>query len=426
MGTTATFDSMLNEYLAVDLLMQELKSQDYVLSKVNMDNKAKGGNVIVPFEGQYASSMEFGQLVSESDISEFKYVRGTLSPTVEAWGALLFNKRDLMRHDGSISEASFLKILPGQINSFVKTMRSGISVNALNGAHFATLTVDGTAGGVIEVDRVERFTLAQKVGLKDGNTAVASYYVIAIDVNGGTLKKGSVTLSATRGGAAADVSAYTTSQSAKVYLPGASVSSYTSIKSQLLSLANSGTATLFGQTKLSYPYLQATQIDGTAVSASNILQKLFDGAARMQQIGRAGGDMEILMNLKHMGSILTLLEVGGGSGVSKGSFNVVPGSRKISSYGWTEIQIGSPTGAVLKLVGVLDMDQDWIWYNGGWDNVTFYTNGGLQRCKDPEGKEYFVKRAQSGYVYILDHVMEGDIAVVAPADHGIMYGIPNY
>lgn len=430
MSTSRDFQSMLNEYLAIDLLKAELKAQDYLLSKVDMDEGAKGGNVIVPFEGQYASSVEFGALADDTDIAKYSYVRGTLAPTVEAWGSLIFNHRDLMQHDGKVNETTFLKILPNQITDFVKMMKCAISVNALNGSHFATVTVDGTSGGVIEVDRVERFTLSQKVVLDDDNSSPGTYYVIAIDVNGGTLKKGSVTLSATRGGSAADVSAYTVAQNAKVFHPGAQASSYTSIKSQLLSLANGGPASLFGQTKLSYPYLQATQIDGTAVSATNILSKIFDGAARMQALGKGYQDMEVIMALKHMGSILALLEVGGGLGNDvpsyKGAFNVVPGSRKVSAYGWTEIMIGSPAGATLKLVGIHDMDQDWIWYNGGWDTVTFYSNGGLQRRRAPDGKEFFEKRATTGYVYILDHVLEGDLAVKAPYKHGIMYGIPNY
>lgn len=427
MSTDRSFSGMLNEYLAVDLLMAELKTQDYYLSKVTMDESAKGGTVPVPFEGQGGSTIEFGQLASDTDISQYDYVRGTLSPTVEAWGSLIFNDRDLRQHDGKIKESTFLKILPNQINSFVTKIKSAISVNALNGSSFATATVDGTAGGVLEVDRIERFTKSQKIVIDDDNSSPVTAYVIAIDKNAGTLLKGQITVSATRGGAALDISAYTVAQNAKVYHPGAQASSYTSIKSQLLSAANGGPSTLFGQTKTSYPYLQATQISGAAVSASNILQKIFDGAARMQELGTLTNDIEVIMSLKHMGSVLALLETGGGaSNPSQGKFNVVAGSRKISTYGWNEVMVGSPAGQMLKLVGVLDMDKDWIWYNGGWDTVTFFTNGGLKRRKAPDGKEYYEKRATTGYVYILDHVLEGDSAVLAPWKHGIMHSIPNY
>jgi hypothetical protein len=428
MSLDSNFNNMLNEYLAVDLLKNELKKQDYFLSKVDMDESAKGGSVIVPFEGQYASSIAFGSLTDDTDIADYKYVRGSLAPTVEATGTLKFHDKDLRQHNGKINESSFLRVLPGQVSDFVNMLKCAISVNALNGSHFATLTVNGTAGGLAEVDRPERFTKDQKCVIDDNNSAPLTVYVTNVDVNGGTLLKGVVTLSATRGGGPVDISAYTTGESARIFHPGAQASSYTSIKSQLLSLANSGPATLFGQTKTDHVHLQATQIDGSAVSATNILQKVFDGAARRQQLARGSGSMEVLMALKHMGSILTLLENGGGvspNAPQKGAFNVVPGSRKVSAFGWSEVSIGSPTGDTLKLVGVLDMDTDWMWYSD-WESVKGYSNGGLMRLTSPEGIQYFTKRSTSGLVYILDHVLQADFAVLAPYKHAIMHGIPNY
>lgn len=427
MSLTSNFNNLLNEYLGVDLLMYEVKRQDFVMSKATMDPKATGGSVIVPFEGQYASSMEFGALTADTDIADFKYVRGSLAPTVEATGTLQFHDKDLRQHTGArINEDSFLKILPGQIQGFVDKYKCAISVNALNGPHFAKATVSGTAGGVLEVDRPERFTKDQKVVIDDDNSAPLTAYVINIDINGGTLGFGAVTFSATRGGAAVDISAYTTGQNAKVYHPGAQSSSYTSIKSQLLSLANGGSTNLFGVLKTDWVHLQATQHNGSTMSASNFLTKLFSFAARTQGLAR-GGAKEIVMNYNNLGIVLALMENGGGTnpGVPyKGAFNVIPGSTKNSPFGWKTVTIGSPQGDELTLTGVLDMDTDWIWINGGWDNVVFYTNGGIQRLQSPEGIQYFTKRGTTGLVYILDHVMQGDIAVLAPYKHGIVHSIP--
>lgn len=428
MALDSNFNNMLNEYLPIELLMNELKKQDYVFSKVTMDMKAHGGNVIVPFEGQYASSVAFGALTDDTDIADYKYVRGSLAPTVELTGTLKFLDKDLRQHAGArITEDSFLKILPNQIQGFVSQMKCAASVNMLNGSSFATATVSGTAGGVLEVDRPERFTVDQKAVLDDDNSSPLTVYVINVDVNGGTLKLGAVTFSATRGGAAVDISAYTTGQNAKVFHPGAQASSYTSIKSQLLSAANGGPATLFGVTKTAWTHLQASQIDGSGISATNILSKLFAGVARTQTLAR-GGAKEVVMSLKNFGLVLAMLEVGGGTnpGVPyKGAFSVVPGSSKVSAYGWREVMIGSPNGDTIVLTGVLDMDSDWMWINGGWDTVTFYSNGGLQRLKSPEGIEYFTKRSTAGLVYIADHVLQGDLAVIAPYKHGIIYAIPN-
>lgn len=428
MGTNRDFQSMLNEYLSIDLLKEELIKRDYVLQKVDRDDGWKSGTIPVPFEGQHATSLSFGSLTADTNVSKYKYVRGQLTTYREAWGTLRFEHRDLMEHDGKINEKSFLKILPGQVDDFVTYMRMGCSVNMLGGPHFAKVTVDGTAGGVIEVDRIDRFSIDQEVHLVDGNTAEATYYVISIDVNGGTLKQGSAVLSASRGGAAADVSAYTVSQNAKVYHPGATTDSFTSIESQLLSLANGGSASLFGQTKTAYPYLQAIQYDGSGISATNILSKVFDAYTQRQKRAKSGALPEVLMSYKHMGSILALLEMGGGTnpGVPyKGAYNVVPGSRKISAFGWQEVSIGSVTGEILKLVAIQEKGDETIMFLD-WDSITLYTNGFLQRRTAPDGLQYYQIRATTGFSYILDHVLAGDIVVKAPWKNLIIYGIPNY
>lgn len=419
MATSRDFQSMLNEYLPLELLKEEMQKRDYVLNRVEKDEGWKGGQLIVPFEGQHASSIEFGQLAADTDVSKYLYVRGTISVQPEAWGTMRFEHRDLMEHDGKIPETTFLKILPNQIDDFLTYMKMVTSVNMLNGPHFATLTVDGTVGGVIEVDRVDRFTLSQKLVLDDNNSAPGTFYVIAIDVNGGTLLKGSVTLSATRGGAAADVSAYTVAQQAKTFHPGAQAGSFTSIKSQILSLANGGSTNLFGQAKTAFPYLQAVQVDGSAVSATNILDQIFDGYSRKMILGKGGQAPEILMSFKHFGSCLKLLEK------QKGPFNVVPGSRKASIYGWDTIEIGSVSGQVLKFVGIQEMDDDAIMYLD-WSGITFYSNGMFKRRTAPDGKQYFELRSTSGYAYVLDHCLFGEIAVHAPAKQAILFNIPNY
>lgn len=419
MATNRDFNSMLNQYLPLDLLKNEYIKRDYLMQRVNHDESWKGGDLIVPFEGQQASSIEFGALADVSDISKYAYVRGSITTQPEAWASLIFNHRDLMEHDGKIPESTFLKILPNQIEGMMMYFKMVASVHLLGGPHFAKATVDGTAGGVLEVDRVDRFTLSQKLSLDDDNSSPTTYYVIAIDVNGGTLKKGAVTLSATRGGAAADISAYTVAQNAKCYHPGAQTAGMTSLKSQLLSLANGGTTNLFGQAKTAYPFLQSIQVDGSAVSASNILDKIFDGYVQRMIQAKGGKAPEVLMSFKHFGSCLKLLEV------QKGSYNVVANSRKVSVYGWDTIEVGSVSGQTIKLVGIQEADDDVIMYSD-WDSVTFYSNGLFKRRKAPDGKEYYETRATTGYVYILDHCLFGDLVCHAPWKNAIMHSIPNY
>lgn len=416
MATTRSFSDMLNEYLPLELLKEEYIKRDWLMSNVNQDESWKGGQLIVPFEGQSASSVEFGSLAAANDISEYDYVRGTVSTIPEVWGSMIFNHRDLIEHDGKIPDTTFLRILPGQVDAFVSNMKQAVSVHLLSGPFFAKATADtDLANGVIAVDRIDRFTLSQKVSLDDDNSAAATYYVIAISVDAKT-----VTLSATRGGAAANITAYTTAQNAKFYHPGAQASGMTSLRSQLLSLANGGSTNLFGSAKTAYPFLQCPNYSGASISATNILDVIFDAYTQRQILAKGGKAPTVVMSYKHLGSVLKLIEA------QKGNYNIVPNSRKVQSYGWTEIEIGSVSQHALKLVGVQEMNDEEILMLDT-DSITFFSNGMFRRRKSPEtGNEFFEQRATTGYSYILDTCLYGDLVCHAPWKNLIIHSIPNY
>jgi hypothetical protein len=415
MATNRDFSSLLNQYLPLELLKAEYLKRDYLMSKVNMDESWKGGDLIVPFEGQHASSVEFGQLADSTDISKYDYVRGSITTQPEAWASLIFQHKDLIQHDGKIPESTFLRILPGQVDSMMTYFKMVMSVHLLGGSHFAKATADtDLANGVIAVDRIDRFSLSQKVSLDDDNSTATTYYVIAISIDAKT-----VTLSATRGGAAANISSYTTAQNAKFYHPGAQSAPFSGLKNQLLSLANGGSTNLFGQAKTAYPFLQCPNISGADVTATNILDKIFDAYTARMILGKGGKAPEVLMSFKHFGSILKLIQV------EKGPYNVVPNSRKTNLYGWSEIEIGGVGGQILKLVGIQECDDDLIYFLD-WDSITFYSNGMFKRRRAPDGKEYFESRATTGYSYILDHCLFGDLVCHAPWKNAVLHSIPNY
>ena len=417
MATNRDFQSMLNQYLPLDLLKYEYIKRDYIFQRANIDESWKGGDLIVPFQGQHASSIEFGALTADNDISKYAYIRGSITTQPEVWGTLIFQHRDLMEHDGKIPESTFLKILPDQIDAMMMYFKMVVAVHLLGGPHFAKVTTDAAptdaANGILAVDRVDRFTKDQKVSLDDDNSSPTTYYVININVNLQT-----VTLSATRGGAAANVSAYTAAQNAKFYHPGAQSAGMTGLRSQLLAAANGGSANLFGQAKTDHVFLQAVQVDGSSVTAANILDKIFAGYVKRMSLAKGGKAPEVVMSFKNFGFILQVLEI------HKGQYNIVPNSRKVSVYGWDTVEVGSVSGQVIKLVGIQECDDDIIFYLD-WDSITFYTNGLFKRRRAPDGKEYYETRATTGYAYILDHCLFGDLVCHAPWKNAIMYGIPN-
>jgi hypothetical protein len=416
MATTvnSSFQSMLNEYLPNRMIMEELIKRDWFLSNLEIDNGWQGSKIVVPFKGAGASTVEFGQLAASNDISQSTYVRGSIDSYVEAWSSLIFNHRDLMDAEGKIPEATFLKILPGEVDGMVDYFKQVVSTQLGNGSHFAKFSTDGQAGGTFEVDHIDRFQIGQKIEIDDDNSAPLAVYVTAINVNVATVGTGTLTVSLTRGGVAADVSAYTTAQNAKCYHPGVLTNgAFNSIKSTLLSAANGGSSSVHGVSKLLYPILQAVNIAGSSVTATNILDKLFDGYTTVRRKAK-GNANTIVMSFKHLGSVMKVLES------QKGPF-IVTKQPSASIYGWTEIEITSVKGT-LKLVGIVEMDDDAIFYLD-MKSMVFRTRGGFRKRKAPDGREYFESRGTTGYQYIVDMCLFGELEVNAPGHNAVMYGI---
>ena len=410
MGTTRSFQAMLNEFLPNELLKEEFIKRDFLLSKVEKQNDWLGGNLVVPFKAAGASSVAFGSLSASNDIAEDTYVRGGVSGHKEVWGSLIFNHRDLMEHE-AISEQNFLKILPGTIEDFMDYMKNVVSVNLLNGAHFAKGTADGTVGGTLAVDRPDRFMIGQKVSIDDDNSAPVTGYVSAIDMETFT-----VSFVTARGGVVAvDLSAYTLAQNVKCYNDGAQANSFGSLRGALLSAANGGDAALYGVTKVLYPYLQAINVSGTAITATNIMQKVFDALTTVRQLGK-GNPSDLIMSYKNFASCIKVIEA------SKGAFNVVPGSQRASQFGWTELEVGSVTKGALKLVAVQEADDDVIMLVD-WRALKFYSNGFFRKRMSPDGIEYFEVRNTSGYQYIVDMCLFGELVVQRPSYCGIIHSI---
>lgn len=412
MATDRLFQDMLNQYLAIDLLSTEYIKRDFLLTRCNKDTNWKGGDLIVPFKGGYASSIKFGGLTASDDIAYDTYVRGVVSGYKECVGTMYFNERDLSEHGGKMTEQSFLKNLLGTTEEFLDHMKQVVSVNMLNGSHFATLTSDATANdGLIVVDHPERFTLGMKVIVDDGNSTAETCYVSAIDMNTYT-----ITLVTARGGATVvDFSAnnMTVAQSAKCYHDGAQASSFTNLRSQLLSATNGGDATLFGKSKVAYPYLQALNFSGAAITNTNIIEQIFDHYVTTRKIGK-GNPTEVVMSYKHLASAMKVIES------QKGAYKMADGT-KASIYGWTSIEIVGPKGK-LTFTGVNEMDDDII-YIMDWKGMTFYTNNYFATHKDPNGNMYYTVRGANGYIYLVDIFLRGEFVVTMPAGSAVIHTI---
>lgn len=422
MSTLATFSSLLNDYLHYELLAEEMKRQNWLIGKVAKDNNWRGGPLIIPFEGAEASTIVHGYMAAESDITEFEYVRGQVDTYKECWGSMVWNAKDLWenvptaaREKGYVNKQSFLKNLLGQQKKFVEKMKEAASLQLLAGGAFCTLTADSTANdGVITVDRPERLTRGQKIVVDDDNSTAQTMWVKTININ----TKSAVCVTAKGGSTVFDFTAasMTVAQNAKVYREGADTASnnFTSLRSQLLSAANGGTSTLFGQTKLTYPHLQAINVDGSAITQTSVLEGIFDGWTTIKTYGK-GNATDAVVSFVWLGHIMKALEAG------SGAYRHV--STKVTAFGYTEIEIQGVEG-MLRVVGVREMDNDLIYFID-WDAMKFHSNGFFEKHVDPDGKQYHTVRtagANGGYKYICDIRLFGELAVHTPAWCGVLYG----
>jgi hypothetical protein len=402
-------------------MSEALLKRDWFVQNVPKDNGWKGGTIPVPFYGTKASSIKLGSLTDENDVAKHKYVRGQILGYKEAWGTLKFEHGDLIDHDGAVNEKSFLKILPKQIDEFGDLMKEQMSKMLLTGPTICKFTsIAAPLTGVGVVDRIDRLVLDQKVELIDDDSVAVSAYVRSINLN--TSEVELYTLRT--GGAPVDLTNYTVGQNARLVYDGGSsgTNAFSNLRDMLLSQVNGGSANLYGQLKVAYPYLQAINISAASAgylpgpaNVATVKLSIFNAYNEIRKKAR-GNANTVLMSFKHLGSLMASLED------QKGAFKVSATSEKASLYGWTEITITSVRGT-LKVVGIQEMDDDVIMFLD-MEAVMYYSNGELIRKRvAPDGKQYYEKRDLTGYYYLLDMAALGELVLLAPTKCGIMYGL---
>lgn len=422
---------MLKDYMPYELLFEEVMKRDYFLSNVEKDQSWVEGPLQVTFMGGSASSFAYGELTAEDDTTEDRPIRGELTDYREIWGTMKFHDRDLSQH-GSL-EKSFLKILPDRLEDFVSRMKEIVSVNILNGTHFATFdsasALDNPAGGILATDRPARFTVGQyvEVGPPGGPARIAGgSYVKSVNIDDKTIElvdNIDITVGLAQDYAAAGVAA-----GDKFFVRGAITAgnAFTSLREQLLSLANGGSANLFGSiSKLAYPHLQAPNFDGSGITAANLIDQVFDFYNETRTLGK-GNPTDIVMSYKNLGSAMKELEAGlVGASAAAGArgdgrqFTVT--DSKASAFGWTEIEVVGVKGK-LKLVGVQEMDDD-IMYILDWSALKLHSNEFFERRTAPDGKQFYEVRKTTGYQYFVDTRFYGELVVSKPSHCAVIHSI---
>ena len=160
--------------------------------------------------------------------------------------------------------------------------------------------------------------------------------------------------------------------------------------------------------------LQAINVQGNDITATNILEKVFDGYTDVRSKAR-GNARDILMSYKHWGSCLKSIDT------QKGSFNLRAGETKASKFGYDSIEITSVKGK-LRLVAVQEMPDDLI-YGLDMKSMKFFTRGYFQKEISPDGLQYFRVRNTTGYQYICDMKLFGQLVIHKPSNNFVIHSI---
>ncbi len=421
---SATFSSMLNEYLVYSSILDEaFIDQNWLMKTSNIKKTWNGGTLVVPFQQSTATSIRMGGLTAEADIDEAGYIRGEISGYKEMYGSLVFNSRDLFLDHNKVSVQNFLKILPDQIEELMRYMKQSASIQILNGGYLDVVQSGyvGANDGQLDVQHPERFVIGGKFFVTENPAgASGSFYVTAINKNTAVL-----TMSATRGGAAFDFTGY--DDTTEIYIPdGQAGGAFSSLRDMILPASAGGSDNFAGQVKLASPFAQSVLYDAggsagtgdwgttTAVTASDLLTLVFDALRKGHQLA-ANPQCFVMSYLNFSGCLLALEK-------NSGAFKNV--KDRVDYAGYSTITVGGMHGAV-ELVGVREMANDAI-FGVNKSHMDYHCGEKMfQVLTSPDGLRYYTIRNVTGYKYVTDIVANGDFLYSNPWSAVGIHNIPT-
>lgn len=415
MATDALFNEVLKRYTPFKMIMEEVKQRNWFIESVQKKTDWVGGTMEIPIELASGGSLSWGSLVDENDIADgvSKVLTLTSADLKECWGAMKFTSKDLARH--SDLKRSYLELLPGKLTSFANEMSEQVSNSLFGDGSLATVTVASALGagtqGIIRVDSTHFLKVGMKVVVDDGDSAPASGYITAIDANLNDVK-----VETTRaGGTQTDLTAYTVAQGAKLYIDGAQSNGPTKLQDLLLSAANGGSAQVYnaGFNKAIYPALQAINVSGSAFTQATLLKDYYNSFMTILEKGKGNLNKKLVIPFSHMGIITNQLEA---------RKEYVAEERK-AGYGFTSLKVMGPDGAA-EFVAVRGCQKTKAFVLD-METVHLCGNKFFKRDVDANGNEFYVKRATTGKVNIVDTAFEAEVVITNLSHNGIIHSIPS-
>lgn len=415
MALKADLNSLLRDYGPDSVFVNEYKKLSYYFNKIEKNKEwVEGSNYLLKFEAGENSRFEMGGLPNSSDINGATYLSATIANPATIVGSMKIHEKDLQKHNGDMKK-SFLDFWPRNSKRFVKRFEERMSVLLMGDGSICTVTLDGTSGGVIKVDRPSLLTIGEKVEIKDNDSAAVQGYVRKIDINTKL-----VTIGDAPTGAIVPVNlvAFTTAAKAKVYICGTSASGekFLSLKDFILTQANGGSDTIHGLTKADSPILQAinTPFSGTA-TAKELIYTLYKNFFEYDMLGR-GDVVEQLVSYENFRWISLYLDKN----------REFAKSDVTAGVGFKSMTLTGPEGD-MKITALRDMQNDWapvVDFKG----LEFAGSTLFKMKHQQSGDLFFTERVPGvggGYQHIVDIETAGQHICKMPGNMAAVYNIPT-
>ena len=430
MASGQDYAALMKRWTPHNLLEALVRRYSFFWQKVKKDRSwGLGQTYDVPYEYGEFSSFEFGALTASAKITGNKSVLGSITKHPELWGSLKLKERDM---DFDNLEQSFQKIMPRKLKRFAERHAEIVSLVMCRGSKICKMVpvvengVDPVANdGVLYLKDAARFLeIGQRIFLDADDKTAFECYVQKIEVDKakvGDEEKGDkvivcsdITLAAVIDFSNA-IYKVTEAQNGYATIPGAETAAqaFTSFKSILLSSDNGGDASIYGDTKTDYPFLQARNLRAASMDADNVKEVLLDRVFSLQKSSRGSNKKDILVSYKHFGNIVKSENVN--TRYKVGEMKAVAGLAAVDVVG--------PLGKSM-VVAVPEMEDEQIYMI---DFASFiFAGSNFFEAKRKDGSTYFLERtagADGGYTYITDVKFFGDLICRNPSHNGIIYGI---
>lgn len=441
---TRSWQAAVNDKIDGPMILNKLKRNLWI--KKLMEEKGwigtgeldGGGSLprnskVIAFLGSETHATKIGAFQDPDKIQIADPIRGLVESFVDMTGSMRVRQNDIKAHQGKGLVTSLLGKFDKQTDHAMSGFNLAIEDGILNGSVISTVSsIASCASGLLTLDSVEKIGIGMGVQLggSDATSKGGEFFVTAVNKNTGVCE-----FSATLGGGAANLTNYVASTAALTYVcVNGSVSTSTglvaygfdSLQSILLSAANGGGSTYLGKTKTAYPFLQAMNKDGSEMTASDMLPRLFeyyhkDIALKTRHPEGVKPSDVMLSPLNYAIALISLEQY-------KGAFYRNT-DAKANPYGWESITLGSKTsGGELRLNRVENLGNTIIPIVN-MDTFALTSMNGIEFIEDPNNagndKYWYVVRATTAaaYTWVLDFVLSAQFVCGNPESNAIIHSV---